>query len=264
MIIFLIPTYNEENNIGLLLENTRKKMEEMGYDYKVIVINDGSTDKTKEIVESFKDHMPVEIISHFPNKGVKETFLVGFESALKIAENEDIIVTKEADNTSDLNILDAMIKNVESGSDVVLASCYAKKGRIENSTWIRLLNSWCANLLLKTFFYIPGVNTFSSFYRAFNAGTFKRAFLAYERKLFTQDGYVCVVEMLIKLSKLNLKITEVPMILYSDRRKGASKMKVSQTILGYFKLILCEQLRDRKIEDEASKKFAIFLKKRTI
>jgi|TARA_B100001971_G_scaffold95718_1_gene88470 glycosyltransferase involved in cell wall biosynthesis len=46
----------------------QKKMEEMEYDYKVIVVNDGSTDETKEIIASFKDQMPVEIIAHYPIK----------------------------------------------------------------------------------------------------------------------------------------------------------------------------------------------------
>ena len=68
MIIFVIPSYNEEENIGVLLDNTKKKMGEMEYDYKVIVVNDGSTDETKEIIASFKDQMPVEIIAHYPIK----------------------------------------------------------------------------------------------------------------------------------------------------------------------------------------------------
>ena len=68
MIIFIIPSYNEEENIGVLLDNTKKKMGEMEYDYKVIVVNDGSTDETKEIIASFKDQMPVEIIAHYPIK----------------------------------------------------------------------------------------------------------------------------------------------------------------------------------------------------
>ena len=65
---------------------------------------------------------------------MKETFKVGFKTALKIADDNDIIITKEADNTSDLNILDAMIKKIKKGNDIVLASCYAKNGRVENAS----------------------------------------------------------------------------------------------------------------------------------
>jgi len=255
MIIFIVPAYNEEKNISSLLEKTKKKMQELNRDYKVIVVNDGSKDKTREIVEAFKDQMPVEVISHYPNKGVMETFKKGFEAALNIAQDDDIIVTKEADNTSDLSILNEMINKVEKGNDIVLASCYAKEGKVENSAWIRLLNSWCANLLLKIFFYIRGVNTFSSFYRVFNAGSLKRAFLAYEGKLITENGYVCVVEMLIKVSKLDLKITEVPMVLYCDSRVDGSKMNVRKTIQGYLKLIWKELCRNRKLENQAAKRF---------
>ncbi len=260
MIIFVIPAYNEEKNIPLLLEKTKKKMEELKYPYKAIVVNDGSTDKTEQIVESYKNQMPVEVVSHYPNKGVEKTFRKGFEAALNAAENDDIIVTKEADNTSDLNILNEMIIRVEKGSDVVLASCYAKNGSIENTTLNRIFFSWCANIILKTFFFIPDVNTYSSFYRAFNADMLKRAFVAYEGNLLTQDGYVCVVEMLIKLSRLNLKITEVPMVLYSDRRKGNSKMNVKKTIIGYLKLLWNELWRDRKIDSHITNRFTYSIK----
>ncbi len=257
MIIFIIPAYNEENNIGLLLEKTKKKMGELKYAYKAIVVNDGSTDKTEEIVESFKGQIPVKIISHYPNKGVKETFLIGFNAALKIAADDDIIVTKEADNTSDLDILETMIEKVQNGTDIVLASCYAKGGKVENTTLGRIILSWGANIFLKLYFFISGINTYSSFYRAFNAGSLKRAFSAYDGKLLTLDGYVVVVEMLIKLSRLSISIVEVPMVLYCDRRKGASKMKKYQTIIGYLKLVWYDLWRDRKFGKEVLKRYSV-------
>ena len=254
MIIFIVPSYNEEKNIGLLMEKTKKKMDELIYQYKIVIVNDGSTDKTIEIIESFKEHMPVEVISHYPNKGVKEAFAKGFKYALEIAKDDDIIVTKEADNSSNLNILETMIKNVEKGEDVVLASCFAKDGKIENATFDRLFLSWCANTLIKMFFHMPAINTFSSFYRAYNVGSLKRAFFAYDEKLLTYNGFVTVVEMLIKLNRLPVRISEVPMVLY-DSRVGESKMIKYQTIWGYFKLIWYELSRNRKLDDLVLKRF---------
>ena len=255
MILFIVPAYNEEKNIGLLLEKTKKKMDEIKYDYKVIVVNDGSTDKTKEIVESYKDSIPVEVISHYPNKGVTETFIVGFERALRIAEIDDIIITKEADNTSDLGILEAMIKKVKDGKDVVLASCYAREGKVLNTTRFRFILSYSANKVLKIFFPIPGINTYSSFYRAFNAETLKKVFKAYGSRIMTIHGFVCVVEMLVNLRRFPISFVEVPLILDAKKRVGISKMRNYQCFVRYVEFFLIQLFRSREKEKERIKHF---------
>lgn len=237
MIIFIIPAYNEEENIELLLRKTRNKMEKEGVEYKVFVINDGSTDRTKEIAESMQKEMPIEICSHYPNRGVGEVFRRGFDAALNIAKEDDIIVTIEADNTSDLQILNKLIGQLDNGFQVSLASCYVKGGRIEGANFIRLTMSRIANLILKIFFPID-VNTYSSFYRAYRAGALKNLFKKHNGRLLEEDGFECMVSFLVKLNRLGqLRIGEVPMVLKGDRRKGKSKMKIFRTILGFLRVI---------------------------
>lgn len=237
MIIFIIPAYNEKENIGLLLSNINTKMKELNSSYYVILINDGSTDSTKEEALKFRDRIPLEIIDHNTNKGVGQVFRAGFSRALELAKETDIIVTKEADNTSDLNILDSMLEEINSGYDLVLASCYASGGNIVGTTFSRIILSLAANLIIKLFFSIKGVHTYSSFYRAYKASVLKKAFFVYGNRLIEENGFACMVEMLIKLSRLPIYITEVPIVLRCDIRKGKSKMNKSETILGYFRLI---------------------------
>lgn len=240
MIFFIVPAYNEVKNMQQLIESVSKKMGEIGRPYRLIVVNDGSTDGTKELVESYVNRFPITLLNHDTNKNVGQVFRTGFQYVLSQTLADDIIVTKEADNTGDLGILPAMLKSVEGGYDFALASCYAKGGKIIGTTIDRRLFSFVANAILKICFPMKGVNTYSSFYRAYRAKSLKMAFEAYGGRLIEEPGFVCMVEMLVKLRWLPVKIIEVPMVLRCDFRKGASKMNKTQTMAAYLHLILKE------------------------
>jgi len=245
MITFIVPAYNEAENLPTLLDGMQQRMDTLGRPWRILIVDDGSRDATAAIASSFASRFAIDVISHEANRGPGATFRTGFEWALARSRPDDIIVTKEADNTSDLSVLERMLADIESGSDVVLASCFAPQGGIVGSTWDRHLLSSVANLLLRTFFVIPNVHTYSSFYRAYRAGTLDRAFRAYDGALLECRGFACMVEMLVKLARLPIRITEVPMVLKCDLRKGASKMARLRTIGEYLRLIVREALRSR-------------------
>jgi dolichol-phosphate mannosyltransferase len=246
MLIIIIPAYNEDKNIASLLENISALGSSLD-EYRIIVIDDGSRDNTVEIAHSFEKKIPITIISHQTNLGVGAVFRTGFEAALKIADSSDVLVTMEADNTSDLAILPEMLKKLRAHSDVVLASCYARGGKIEGTNLWRKVLSWGANLLLVLAFPIPGVKTYSSFYRAYNAGFLRKALNSYEGKLIEQPGFVCMVEVLVKLNRINARIAEVPMILRINMRKDASKMRVWHTVHEYISFIGTDIRNRRKV-----------------
>ena len=241
MIYILVPVYNEKENLEFLFSSTsdvlrENAMEEFGF----IFVNDGSTDGSLELLEQFASENPnVTILSHSPNAGVKRTFLDGFAEFLKIGHDGDILVTKEADNTSDNAVLIRMIEAVKpGGADVALASCYAEGGGVEITTFYRKFLSACANTLVKTRFRLWGLHTFSSFYRSFSYRCLADAFEKYNEDIMTVEGFSCVVEMLVKLHRSGAEIVEIPMFLRCSARKGESKMPVIKTILGYFRLCI--------------------------
>lgn len=247
-IIFIIPAFNEAANLARLLENIDLKMKAIGYPYRVIIVDDGSTDDSPSIFKDFSRRLPLRIIRHQTNRGVGASFRTGFREAMTIASTEDILITKEADNTSDINILEEIIRKAEGGYDLVLASCYAPEGEIIGTSFYRRFLSGMANLLLRFSFPVEGVHTYSSFYRGYKARLIFQAFSRYGEQLIEENSFACMVELLIKLSRFHPAITEVPLILYFNARKGKSKMKVLTTIFGYMRVVRKEWMgRWRKI-----------------
>lgn len=246
MLVFIIPVYNESENIPILLSKIKKLMDDKSFRYKIIAINDGSTDNSLFILKEHSQHIPMEICNHTTNLGPGKAFLTGFTTALEIASDDDVIVTLEADNTSDLAILPELISKLNNGNDVVLASCYASGGKVLNTLFYRRFISWAANLLIKNLFSIKQIHTFSSFYRVYQTKALKATFNYFGDSTIEQKGFSCMTELLLKFKVLGLKIAEVPMCLKSDIRQGKSKMKIFKTTIEYFCLFLKFLVNRRK------------------
>lgn len=236
MIYFLIPAFNEEENIPLLLNSIIQELKNTDQLY-FMIINDGSTDDTKKIVESYKSTLNIECINHSVNLGPGRAFNSGYSKILKICDQNDIIISIEADNTSDISILKKMIEKLNSSYDIVLSSCYAKGGIIKGSNFHRILISKVANFLLSHIFNINNIHTYSSFYRGIKASTLQRLMYALDNDLITEDGFICMVEMIINSVMFPVEIIEIPCVLNCDLRKGNSKMKVLKTFFSYIRFI---------------------------
>lgn len=238
MIHFVIPAYNEATNLPKLLSSIRAWSESHHELCRLIVVDDGSRDATAEILGGYTG-LPVTLIQHDVNRGVDEVFRSGFRAWNELtSEHDDLVVTIEADNTSSLEVLSAMVEQARRGCDLVLASCYAPGGEVVGTNLLRKILSFCANLILRCTPGMPAVCTFSSFYRVYRAPLLAGALRAYGTRLIEEKGFVCVVEMLLKFGLLGARIAEVPLHLDGRQRKGNSKMKILRTIRGYLLLFL--------------------------
>ena len=238
MIYFIVPALNEAANMPRLLQSLRQWSEAHGERFHLILVDDGSQDDTAGIVRRFPD-LPSTIVSHGRNRGVHEAFRSGFRAWSQVpARAEDLVVTLEADNTSSVAILDQMVASARQGADLVLASCYAPGGEVVGTNLMRTTLSACANLILRWTPGMPRVYTFSSFYRVYRARFLSAALRSYGDRLIEEEGFVCVVEMLLKFGLLNGRIREVPLRLDGSQRRGTSKMRVLRTIRGYLVFFL--------------------------
>ena len=166
MIYFLIPVYNEADNIPLLAKNT---IEALPSENKFFVfVDDCSTDSTIETIKKYYSGYGLQVITKEVNGGPGDSFNRGFEWILNHSDSaDDIVVTMEGDNTSDIGILSTMIILSRLNYDLVLASVYAQGGGFNKTSFFRRLTSVIANTTIRFIFDLK-VLTLSSFYRVFS------------------------------------------------------------------------------------------------
>jgi dolichol-phosphate mannosyltransferase len=235
----VIPVYNEEPNIDGLLEGVRERFDPLGVRYRIVMVDDGSSDRTVEKCRAAsRPEAPIAVVSHGVNRGPGAAFLTGFLEVLKDADPLDIVVTMEGDRTSDERIVTRLLHRIwAEGDDIVLASCYLYGGGIKGTQLHRVGLSHIANGLIKKTLGLSGLATLSSFYRAYQVSALRAIRAQYGDQFIKSRGFECMVEILYRAAQLRLRISEVPMVLDGSRRAGKSKMRVVKTSLAYFRLI---------------------------
>lgn len=230
MVTIILPAYNEEQALPLLLEQVRESMEEAGLEYRVIVVNDGSADDTAGAVEKQALRMPVTRIDHAVNRGLGEAVRTGLQHALADSGERDILVTMDSDNTHTPGLIAGMVRGIREGNDVVIASRFRPGARVMGVPLYRRVLSRAASLVFRSVYPTRGVRDFTSGYRAYRAPLLKRAFDTYGDEFVAESGFACMVDILLKLRALDAIMTELPLILRYDFKYGISKMMVVRTI----------------------------------
>lgn len=237
-VILALPAYNEEQNLPRVLESFREQMSSGGYAAAVVVVDDGSTDRTRQLAEAWARILPVHLIVHPSNCGLGETIRDGLRLAAELAQPEDVIVTMDADNTHPVRLIPDMVRLIQAGCDLVIASRYRRGAAVTGLNPLRHLMSLGARLVFTLGFPISGVRDYTSGFRAYRPSLLQRAFTIYGDGLATERGFASMAEILLRISKLKPRIVEVPLVLSYEKKGGASKMRVARTVLSTLRMVL--------------------------
>ena len=237
MILIVLPAYNEQESIAELLGGIKRRMEEHRLDYRVVVVNDGSTDRTEQTVLALQKEIPITYVKHEANAGLGAAIKTGFTKAVESGKSGDVIVTMDSDNTHDPGLIPQMARLIGEGRDVVIASRYRRGSRVVGVPFPRRVLSRGAALLFQAVCPIPGVRDYTSGFRAYRWEILHNALSAYGSGFVSAAGFSCMVEILLKLRALGVSAVEAPMVLRYDRKSGASKMKVSSNIVDTLALL---------------------------
>lgn len=246
-IYFVFPVYNEQANISSLIEGIRTYMQ--GRFYKIIAVNDGSIDSSLKILKEFAQD-DLEVVSSAINMNVGAVFNAGIARVLEIASDDDILIIMESDRTSDIRVVDEMVRHIDQeGQDIVIASRYQKGGAYKKFPLFRRIFSFGASSLMCYFFPIKDIHDYTIFFRAYRIGIVRRAVNYFGKfGLIQSKGFVANAELLIKLSFFTQKIVEVPFIYDYGQKKGKSKIRLFSTINEYFVLVNYMRRISKKIQ----------------
>ncbi|PIW22589.1 MAG: dolichol-phosphate mannosyltransferase [Candidatus Aquicultor secundus] len=243
MLYVVIPAYNEEGNLGILVEGIANMAQANGFAYTIIVVDDGSTDKTPDIIKELSAKYIILPLENQPNAGLGRTMAKGLKKAAEISADGDIIITLDGDATHDPVYMPPMIERIRQGNDIVIASRFAPGGVERGLSSFRKFLSRGSGTLLTAFFPTKGLRDYTCGYRAFRAEIIKQGFSKFGDGFIRETGFSVTPEILLKLRSLGAKIDEVGFMLKYDQKVGKSKIKVSRTIIQYLKMIIKFKLR---------------------
>ena len=97
-VFVVLPSYNEMVGMPSLLTKLDRVLNPLDFDFKIIVVDDASTDDTAEVCRAHMNQMPIHLVQHGQNKGLSGALETGFRTALEMAMDGDVIVTMDADD----------------------------------------------------------------------------------------------------------------------------------------------------------------------
>jgi dolichol-phosphate mannosyltransferase len=236
-ILVVLPAYNEEANIGNLLRRIFESLTDEHLEFSIIVVDDGSSDRTGQILQEYGREFPLVVHRHERNQGLGATIRDGLREAAALARARDIVITMDADESHTPGLMIRMIRMIREGCDVVIASRYQRGSRVYGVSLGRRMVSRAASVLMRALFPTPGISDYTCGYRAYRAEALQQAYGQYGETLVDQDGFQCMVDILLKLRKMPLIFGEVPMILRYDLKRGPSKMRLMKTSVNTLKLL---------------------------
>jgi len=221
-IVAVIPAFNEEGTIGKIVSDTSKFVD------AVVVIDDGSTDKTAEIAERNK----AIVIRHLVNKGVGKSIIDGYAKALEL--NAEIIVQLDADGQHQPAEIPKLLNLIREGkADLVIGSRFIGKN-----------NHMPVHRKLGNLFFTKLTNTLSKQKLTDTQSGFRAIRRQVLEKIYLQGSFTYVHELVLRAAKEGYKVSEVP-ISVASREQGKSKVVRNPITYGLRSLlIILRTLRD--------------------
>ena len=229
MIYVCIPSYNEAPTIGLLLWKIRQVFAGFQREYQLLVLDDGSTDATGDVLERYTRVLPLSVIRHQERQG----YAVSIEELLRQAvertdrPKRDCAILMHADFAHGPNFIPDLVRRIESGADVVVA-----QGKLKGeSSRLRRIARRLAPMLLRGAVTVPGVTDVISGFAVFRLVTLRNAFRGTPGLLLTTDGWAANAELYARTARHARRIETIPVIERSDLRQRESRVNYWEAAL---------------------------------
>jgi dolichol-phosphate mannosyltransferase len=228
-ILIIIPTYNERENIGLLIPEIKRVVPEA----HILVVDDGSPDGTSQYVKELSGpEQNVFVLDRRKKEGLGKAYVAGFRWAL--AKSYEYIFEMDADFSHDPKYLPDFLAAIRD-SDLVIGSRYKSGVNVVNWPMARLLLSYFANIYARIVTGLP-VKDCTGGFKCFRRGVLEKLDL----ESIASSGYSFQIEVSYYAWKKGFRIVEIP-IVFTDRKRGSSKM--STKIIREALLIVLWKLR---------------------
>lgn len=236
-----LPAYNEAASLPALVERWAAVLRGLDRPFRILIVDDGSSDATPSVLAELAQRFPLEIHRHAANQGLGMTIRDALVAAAAQAAPDDVIATMDADGTHPPELFPPMLDRLQRDRlDVVIASRYEPGAQVVGLSGLRRLTTSVAGVLFRVVLPVRGVRDYTCGYRLYRAACLQRAIGIYSDRFVEERSFACMAEILLKLARLGARCGEVPLVLRYDLKGGTSKMRVLTTIVRTLRLI-CRQ-----------------------
>lgn len=242
-IVIVIPTYNEAENIGRLVEALSQEFKkDLSNAYHILVVEGNSPDKTADVVKEKQSKYDfVHLLMETKKAGLGAAYVFGFKYAMKEL-NPDVLMEMDADFQHDPKDVVRMVAEISKGYDYVIGSRFTKGGSIPKEwQFHRKAMSVGGNLFSKIVLGIFNVNDFTS---GFKASRVKGFVEKMDLDNILSGGFAYKIDLLFKMHRLKAKIKEIP-IKFGLRDRGDSKME-KNNFVDSLRVVLSLRFNEKK------------------
>lgn len=215
--LVIIPTYNEMENLPLILGRVRKARP----DVHVLVVDDGSPDGTGGLADEFAATDPdrIHVMHRTAKDGLGAAYLAAFDWG--VARGYAVLVEMDADGSHAPEQLYRLLDAIDAGADLAIGSRYVDGGTVRNWPRRRLVLSKTANTYARVLLGV-GIHDITAGYRAYRRQVLEKIDL----DTVESKGYCFQVDLTWRTINDGFTVVEVP-ITFSERELGVSKMSGS-------------------------------------
>lgn len=216
--IILIPTYNERENVGKMIETIMSLPKGM----HLVIIDDNSPDGTAEVVRALQPKYTgrLHLLERPGKQGLGTAYIAGFRWALDAGYSYIFEMDCDFSHPPE-KLIELYLACHSGGADVAVGSRYVRGGRVRNWPLGRIAMSYGASLYVRMITWMPIKDTTAGFV------CYRREVLeSIDLEAIRFRGYAFQIEMKYTAHALGFKIVEVP-ITFTDRVLGTSKMSSS-------------------------------------
>jgi glycosyltransferase involved in cell wall biosynthesis len=222
VIYVCIPSFDEAPTVGLLLWKIRRMFTEFPREYQLLVVNDGSTDQTAEVLEPYANVLPLTVV----NRKERQGYAASIEELLRLAVDlsdrpkRDCAILMHADFTHGAEFIPELVRQMDSGADMVVAESSLEG---EPSRMLRIVRRM-APLLLRNSVRIPGVSDVVSGFAAFRLVILRNAFRSYQGPLLTTDGWAANAELYARAAQSARRVETIEAVERRNNRSRPSRL----------------------------------------
>ncbi|MEN8144206.1 MAG: glycosyltransferase family 2 protein [Gemmatimonadota bacterium] len=225
MIYITIPVHNEQRTIGVLLWRIREIFTELGRDFRILVLDDGSTDDTADVLEPYTRVLPLTVLRHEARKGYAASLDTLIREVVRRSEypRRDGVLVMQGDFTDGPEAIADILRRFQGGADLVTVAAVG----VKRAPWPVRLARMSAAAMLRGLRLPEQTGDAFTGYRLYRLMVLKRTLkdIPKGKSLIRNDGWAASVELLAAVGPHVRQAAVVDAPYDTDRRYRDSRFK---------------------------------------